>query len=68
MASPRNLAFKCTDMNMMCRDTQYEIGKTYDYSEKLVMCQSGYHFCKDVMSIKEYYDFSTSRLFIIEHA
>jgi hypothetical protein len=62
-----SLGFKCTDENMMCRDTQYEMGKTYIHHGELIMCQSGYHFCKDVSSIQNYYPFNTSRLFIVEH-
>jgi len=64
--SPR-LAFKCTDKDMKCRNTQFELGRTFVHEEELDMCKSGFHFCMYIISIKAYKNFSESRLFIVEY-
>jgi len=48
--------YKGTDKNMMCRDVQYELNKTFKYEGKISLCDSGFHFCKYLNDVFGYYD------------
>ena len=57
-------AFKVFDENWMCKEFQYEIGKTYKLEEngKLIeprMCKNGFHACIKVNHCFSYYNFDT---------
>jgi YD repeat-containing protein len=41
--------------NGKCQSFNYEVGKTYTYNGKLVICSKGFHFCNDLDSLLEYY-------------
>ena len=59
--------YKVTDNNGRCRDFQFELGKTYEHKEKVILCQSGFHFCLKLNDCFNYYDFdSRNRVFEIE--
>ena len=47
-------AYKAT-YNMKCRDFTYEVGKTYTFHGGLLMCKQGFHFCKKIDDVLEYY-------------
>lgn len=55
--------FKGTTKDMICRDTQYEINKKHTYEGKVELCGSGYHFCKDLKKVFEYYSISNGNRF-----
>ena len=50
--------YKGFDKNLKCRGFQYEVGKTYelDKNEKLEICECGFHFCKKLLWIHEFYE------------
>jgi len=39
------IAYKAT-YNLKCETITYEVGKTYTFNGKLIMCDQGFHFCK----------------------
>ena len=39
---------------------QYEIGKTYNHSGKIKLCNSGFHFCKHLVDTFDYYNYKDS--------
>ena len=49
--------YKGTDANMCCRGYQYEIGKQYDMPEgvNVKTCDSGFHLCKQLSSVFNFY-------------
>ena len=49
-------AYKAT-RNMKCQSFTYEIGKTYIFKGKLVMCEQGFHFCKNPKDILQWYNY-----------
>ncbi len=63
------LAFKAFDKDMKCRGHKFEIGITYRTNCTGVprLCtQDGYHYCEDIVNLREFYPDGTSRICIIE--
>lgn len=47
--------YKGTDSNMCCRGYQFELGKTYVHDGEIKLCESGFHFCRDLNDVPRYY-------------
>ena len=47
-------AYKAT-YNCTCKNITFELGKTYTYDKELIMCQQGFHFCKNPLNTINYY-------------
>lgn len=49
--------YKGTDRNMCCRDYQFELGKQFDMPEgfEINLCHSGFHLCKNLHNVYNYY-------------
>jgi hypothetical protein len=50
--------FKAFDKDLKCRGFQYEFGKDFYYKGEIELCASGFHFCKSLGSVYNYYQFS----------
>ena len=50
--------YKGFDENLCCRGFQYKVGKTYEINGTLKMCDNGFHFCKKLSNVNEFYSFS----------
>jgi len=50
-----SIAYKGFDKDLKCRGFQYEIGKTYELSEKPVVCKKGFHCCTKLSDVFEHY-------------
>jgi len=48
------IGYKATE-NGKCKDQLYEVGQTYTLDGKMKMCEKGFHFCKDLIDVFEYY-------------
>ena len=48
--------YKAFKKGWVCRDMQYEIGKSYEMEEEPIMCKRGYHFCANPIDVFGYYD------------
>ena len=46
-------------------DMTYELNKEYEIEGKLIMCENGYHFCKELINVFNYYPLD-SRVFEID--
>jgi hypothetical protein len=55
------LAYKAFNQNLACRGFQYEVGKTYEHSGRVAMCDSGFHSCVEPLDVLNYYDITSSR-------
>jgi hypothetical protein len=58
--------YKVTGPDMMCRDFQFELNKTYIHDGNIELCRSGFHFCLIANNCFNYYSFdSSNRVFEI---
>ena len=53
--------FKAFSKNLTCKDYQFEIGKTYTHDGNIIICEQGFHFCKNPFDVLNYYDLIDSR-------
>jgi hypothetical protein len=52
--SEKIIAYKAMNKNMMCRDKQYEVGKTY-HEDNADCCNAGMHACENPLEVLHYY-------------
>ena len=57
--------YKGTNSEMMCRDQQYEIGKTYVMPEgsEIKACKSGFHLCLGIIEVFKHYSIGNGNRF-----
>lgn len=48
--------YKATDKDMKCRHYQYRLDKEHMFDRDLVLCNSGLHFCKELIDVFSFYD------------
>ena len=53
------------DLNLKCRDYQFEVGKTHK-EKSAKCCKSGFHFCENPLDVFGYYPPGESRFCIVE--
>jgi len=44
------------ESDMTCKGFQYKVGEEYFLEDKLVICESGFHFCENPFDCLKYYD------------
>ena len=54
--------FKGFNEDLTCRGFLYEIGKTYKHSGEVELCRSGFHFCRKLKDVYQFYNLKTSRI------
>ena len=54
--------YKGFDKDLKCNSLQYEIDKTYEIDGFLEMCKNGFHFCKKLIDVNNYYRIICSRI------
>jgi len=50
--------YKAFNSDLTCRGFQFEIGKTYEHEGEIEPCESGFHFCKNLVDCYKFYDMS----------
>ena len=58
--------FKGFNEDLTCRGFRYEIGKTYKHNGEVELCRSGFHFCRKLEDVHNFYNLKTSRICEIE--
>lgn len=60
--------YKALNMDMSSKygNMTYEIGKKYTITGELIMCENGFHFCKCLEDVDDYYTITESRIFEVE--
>ncbi len=51
--------YKAFNKGLVCRGMQYEFGKDFYHEGKIELCASGFHFCKSLGNVYNYYSFGT---------
>lgn len=59
------LGYKGFDENLQCIDFQYKVGGEYE-TNTAILCEVGFHFCKNPLDVFHYYPPASSRYCIIE--
>lgn len=59
-------AYKGFDNDFSCRGFQYEVGKEYQITGDLKICENGFHACKDLTNVFNYYPMENSRFAIVK--
>lgn len=59
-------AFKAFNEDFTCRSFQYEVGKSYHMDGEIVICQRGFHACKNPFDIFEYYSIFDTKIAIVK--
>lgn len=58
--------YKATNLDMTCKDFQYEIGKKYVFEGEPVVQQCGFHLCLELENTFKFYNKETSRFFKVK--
>ena len=53
-------AYKGFDKDFQCRGYQYAVGETYTHDGEIEICDSGFHFAKDLVLCFEFYPYDKS--------
>jgi len=51
--------YKAFNVGLKCRDFQYELGKDFYHEGDIELCSQGFHFCKSLSAVYNYYQFGT---------
>jgi PPE-repeat protein len=51
--------YKAFNKGLVCRGMQYEFGKDFYHEGNIELCASGFHFCKSLGNVYNYYSFGT---------
>ena len=51
--------FKCFNSDFTCQNYQFKMGKTYKHEGTISLCKEGFHFCKEIQHVFNYYGFDS---------
>ena len=54
--------YKAFNKGLKCKDFQYKLGKDFYYKGEISLCNSGFHFCKSLGDVYNYYSFGTDTI------
>jgi PPE-repeat protein len=52
--------YKIFNPDLTCRNFQYKVGETYELNSDPILCNKGFHFCKELKDVYNYYRFDYS--------
>ena len=51
---------------MTCKGFQYELNKEYTIEGEIILCDNGFHFCKKLENVFNYYELKNNRFFKVK--
>ena len=59
--------FKATDLNLKCKNFQFNLNETFYHQGGIKICKSGFHFCEKLIDVNDYYSFGyNNRFFMVK--
>ena len=58
--------YKGFESDMICQGFQYEVGQTYEHDGNIGLCESGFHFCRKMADVLNYYNGHNCRYAVVE--
>ena len=59
--------FKATNLNLKCKNFQFNLNETFYHQGDIEICKSGFHFCEKLIDVNDYYSFGyNNRIFIVK--
>ena len=62
------VSYKGFDRDWKCRDYQYEVGKTFEHTGSVSVCNEGFHACEYPLHVLRHYRPATSRFAVVEQS
>ena len=62
------IAYKGFNSDLTCKGFQYKIGEKYSCDEKIILCEKGFHACKEPLDVLVFYGKPDSRYCIVEQS
>lgn len=62
------IAYKGFNSDLTCKGFQYKIGGKYSCDEKIILCEKGFHACKEPLDVLNYYSEPDSRYCTVEQS
>ena len=66
MSNKKTVGYKGFNDDMTCRDFQYEVGQTYEMDGEIKPCSRGFHFCRKMADVFNYYGGESCRYAEVE--
>ena len=58
--------YKAMNSDMTCLGFKYEVGKVYSTDREIILCDTGFHFCIDIIDCYNYYSYPNSIICEVE--
>ena len=55
--------YKGFDKDLKCKGFQYEVGKEFELDGEIKICERGFHFCKELIDVMNFYDIKNGNRF-----
>jgi hypothetical protein len=51
--------YKCFNKDFTCNNFQFKVGKTFKHNGTIQLCKEGFHYCKELKDVFNYYGFDS---------
>ena len=50
------VAYKAFEHDWTCKGHKFDVGKTYEFTGEIKLCESGFHACTNPADLQKYYE------------
>jgi hypothetical protein len=54
------MGYKCFNKDFTCNNFKFKVGKTFTHEGTIALCKEGFHFCKEIQHVFNYYQFDSN--------